>query len=183
MFERLAAAGGAPRRTAAALAVGVGLSFSPLLGVQVLLGLIAAFAFRLSRVAMLVGLCANVPWIMLPWYVLTTAGAATVLGVTTDVDVDERLANMLAVPVYKAAFWVHAGDLIEAFFWPFLLGPTIGALILGAITYALAMPMLTRRAARLTAATGTPSILPGDAEERAADRHIDDAQHSRFGAQ
>jgi uncharacterized protein (DUF2062 family) len=180
MLETAAAVDGAPQRTAAALALGVGLSFSPLLGLQVLLGLAAAFAFRLSRVAVLVGLCANVPWIMLPWYLITTAGAATVLGVTTNVDLDEHIARMLAVPVYRQAFWAHAGGLLEAFFWPFLLGPSIGAALLGTITYAVARPVLTRRA---TSRAAAPSVLPGDAEERAADRHVDDAERSRLGVQ
>ena len=44
-----------PRRTATALALGVGLSFSPLLGLQILIGFGATLAFRLSRVAVLIG--------------------------------------------------------------------------------------------------------------------------------
>ena len=121
-LEDLAAVDSTPQRTAAALALGVGLSFSPLLGLQILIGLGAALAFRLSRVAVLVGLCANVPWIMLPWYGLTTAGAATLLGTSSEVDLGERLRRILSVPFYQAAFWGHAGDLLDAFFWPFLIG-------------------------------------------------------------
>ena len=107
-LEDLAAVDSTPRRTATALALGVGLSFSPLLGLQILIGVGAALAFRLSRVAVLIGLCANVPWIMLPWYGLTTAGAATLLGTSSDVDLGERLRRILSVPFYQAAFWGHA---------------------------------------------------------------------------
>jgi len=60
-IENLALLDEAPRRTAMALAIGVGLSFSPLLGLQILIGIGAAVAFRLSRIAVFVGLCANVP--------------------------------------------------------------------------------------------------------------------------
>jgi uncharacterized protein (DUF2062 family) len=148
-LEALARIEAAPRRTAAALAVGVGLSFSPLLGLQILIGIGAAVAFRLSRVAVLVGLCANVPWVMVPWYAGTTAAAATFLGTSSTVDLSERLGRIFAVPFYQAAFWRHAADLVEAYFFAFLIGPSLGALALAAITYAVASRILTERARTL----------------------------------
>ena len=179
-LEDLVLVEGAPRRTATALAIGVGLSFSPLLGLQILLGIGAALAFRLSRVALIIGLCANVPWIMLPWYALTTAGAAALLGTSSPVDLSEHLARILSVPFYRGAFWRHAGDLLDAFFWPFLVGPGVGALALAAITYAVALRVLTERAIQRAEAIDTVLSLSGglpcDAQERAADGHVDDAQ-------
>ena len=182
-LENLAVLDEAPRRTAMALALGVGLSFSPLLGLQILIAVGITLAFRLSRIAVLVGLCANVPWIMLPWYALTTAGAAALLGTTSTGDLNARLSVILSVPFYRAAFWGHAADLLEAFLLPFLLGPTLGAMALAGLTYSVALRVLTRRAAeRLGAAVPPASVLPGDTEERAADRHIHDAQGARFDA-
>ena len=182
-LENLALLDEAPRRTALALAIGVGLSFSPLLGLQILIALGITLAFRLSRIAVLVGLCANVPWVMLPWYGLTTAAAAALLGTTSTVDLNARLDLILSVPFYRAAFWGHAADLLEAFLWPFLIGPTVGAMALAAITYAVALRVLTRRAARrLETAGATASGLCRDAEERAADGHVHDAQRARFDA-
>jgi uncharacterized protein (DUF2062 family) len=182
-LENLAVLDEAPRRTAMALAIGVGLSFSPLLGLQVLIAIGVTLAFKLSRIAVLVGLCANVPWIMLPWYALTTAGAAALLGTTSTVDLGARLSLILSVPFYRAAFWGHAGDLLEAFLWPFLIGPTVGAMALAALTYTVALRVLTRRAAhRRETAEPTASGLRGDAEERAADGHVHDAQGARFDA-
>ena len=175
-FEDLARVDAAPRRTAAALAVGVGLSFSPLLGLQILLGLGAALAFRLSRVAVLIGLCANVPWVMVPWYAGTTAAAATLLGTSSTVDLSERLRRIFSVPFYQAAFWGHAADLLDAFFWPFLVGPSLGALTLATITYAVALRVLTERARlKMEGAAADASVLPGGAEKRTADGHVDDA--------
>jgi uncharacterized protein (DUF2062 family) len=183
-LEDLAAVDSTPRRTAAALALGVGLSFSPLLGLQILIALGAALAFRLSRVAVFVGLCANVPWIMLPWYGLTTAGAATLLGTSSEVDLGERLRRILSVPFYEPAFWGHAGALLDAFFWPFLLGPTVGAVTLAGVTYAVAGRVLTRRAVRLAeAAPAARSALARDAEERAADGHVHEAQGAGLDSQ
>ncbi len=174
--EDLARVEAAPQRTAVALALGVGLSFSPLLGLQILLGIGAALAFRLSRVAVLIGLCANVPWVMVPWYTGTTAAAATFLGTTSTVDLSERLRRIFSVPFYQAAFWGHAADLLNAFFWPFLIGPSLGALTLATITYAVALRVLTERARlRAEGAGADASVLPGGAEKRAADGHVDDA--------
>jgi uncharacterized protein (DUF2062 family) len=170
-----------PGRTAAALALGVFLSFSPLLGLQIIIGMGVAVLLRLSRVAVLVGLCTNLPWIMLPWYVLTTAAAAAILGGPVDVDIRGRLSEMLNAPVYHSAFWGHTSELISSFLWPFVVGPTCGALVLGATAYVVAFRFLSRRQQRLKAAQspGSPVTL-GDAQERAADRHVHDSQRARL---
>lgn len=178
-LENLAVLDDPPHRTALALAIGVGLSFSPLLGLQVLIAIGVTLALKLSRIAVFVGLCANVPWIMLPWYALTTAAAAAVVGTST-VDLNARLDLLLSVPFYRAPFWGHAADLLEAFLLPFLIGPTIGALALAGLTYWVALGVLTRRAAERLASPVPESFLAGDAQERAADGHVHDAQRARF---
>jgi uncharacterized protein (DUF2062 family) len=192
-LDDLATVGDAPHRTAAALALGVGLSFSPLLGLQVLIGVGAALLFRLSRVAVIIGLCSNLPWIMVPWYAITTAAAAALLGTSTTVDIGERVAHLLSVPFYEAAFWGHARGLLDVFFWPFVLGPSVGAGVLAAITYNLALRVLTRRAHERAAALERALLLDaeasrapglaGDAEQRAADRHVDNPQRTSLGEQ
>ena len=171
-----------PSRTAAAIALGVFLSFSPFLGLQILIGLGAAFAFRLSRVAVLVGLCANLPWIMVPWYAITTAAAASVLGsapLAADIS-----SGLFSVPAFDLAFLERTGVIAAGLFWPFLLGPTAGALVLGAVAYAVSFRMLERRRRRLGGSSpldGDPSAgSAGDAEERAADRHVHDAERARL---
>src|SRR5690349_25175034 len=68
-----------PQRTAAAYALGVFLGFSPLLGLHTILGLILAFALRLNRVAVLLGVYSNLPWILVPYYTLATWLGATLL--------------------------------------------------------------------------------------------------------
>ncbi len=131
-LDRLAASELDPGRTAVAIALGVFLSFSPFLGLQIVLGLAAAFAFRLSRVAVLLGLCANLPWIMLPWYAFTTAAAAAAIGAGEGLDVRAGLTDLLSVPFYHPSFWERTGTLATALLWPFLLGPTIGSTFLSA---------------------------------------------------
>ena len=61
-----------PERTALAYAVGVFFGFSPLLGLHTVLGLIVAFLFNLNRVAVLLGIYSNLPWILPAYYTLAT---------------------------------------------------------------------------------------------------------------
>ena len=145
IIERLAALGDSPKRTAAAFAVGVFLSFSPFLGLQILLGLSAALAFRLHKVAIFAGLCTNLPWIMIPWYALTTAAAGSALGVSLADDLDNRLGTVASLPVYRAAFWERSIELLGPYLWSFLIGPTAGALVLGAAAYFVSVRVLAKR--------------------------------------
>jgi len=70
-----------PSRTAAAFALGVFLGFSPLLGLHTLLGLVLAFLLNLNRVAVLLGIYSNLPWILPAYYTLTTMAGAAILRV------------------------------------------------------------------------------------------------------
>lgn len=178
-LDQLASSELDPARTAAAIALGVFLSFSPFLGLQIVIGLAAAFAFRLSRVAVLVGLCANLPWIMVPWYALTTAAAAAVIGTATPLEIDAGLFN---ASLFDLASLERTGVVAAGLLWPFLLGPTAGALVLGAAAYVVSFTMLSRRRAQAgaAAAAGPSARPPGDAEERAADRHVHDAERARL---
>jgi uncharacterized protein (DUF2062 family) len=171
---------GSPHRAAAALALGVFLSFSPFLGLQILLGLALAFLFRLSRIVVLIGLCANLPWIMVPWYALTTAAAAAVLGVADDVDIWARTTDLFSASVYHPAFWGRTAELIAAFFWPFVIGPTGGALVIAAVVYVATARVLVRRARCRPATAETSTGLSRDAEERAPDRHVGDTHRARL---
>lgn len=141
-IDRLAGSGDTPRRTAAAFALGVCLSFSPILGLQIITGMSLAFALGLSRPAVFIGLCANLPWIMVPWYTLTTAAGAYLLGVTIRSDFRDRLAAVLDLPVYRSAFWQRAFELMSPFAASFFVGSTIGALAVGAMTYVAMVPVI-----------------------------------------
>src|ERR671921_2897252 len=70
-----------PERTAAAYALGVFFGFSPLLGLHTVLGLVFAFALNLNRVAVLLGVYSNLPWILPAYYSLSTIVGAALLQV------------------------------------------------------------------------------------------------------
>ena len=143
-IHALAALGEPPHRTALAFALGVFLSFSPFLGLQIALAFAAGLALRLHRLALLAGLCSNLPIIMVPYYVLTTALGAAILGVGTANDVGDRISTVMAKPFYRAEFWGSAADLLAPFLGAFVVGSLIGAAILGMASYFAVVPVLTR---------------------------------------
>ena len=71
-LEKLLKIDDTPERIAGAFALGVFLAFCPLLGLHTALGLGLAFAFRLSRLAVLVGVYTNTPWTVIPYYTFAT---------------------------------------------------------------------------------------------------------------
>ena len=133
--------GETPRRTALAFAVGVFLGFSPFMGLHTLLGLLVAYAFRLNKVSVLVGVYTNIPWVILPYY-----GFATWFGM--------RLTGFSqTAPLPKFGF----REMLELDFWrqlsaqlhlllPAAVGSTVLALLLAAVAYWLAFHALTRLA-------------------------------------
>jgi len=136
-----------PQRTAAAYALGVFFGFSPLLGFHTMLGLVFAFALDLNRVAVLLGIYSNLPWILPAYYTLTTVVGAKLLRVR----IRPRLLRDLSDAV--AAFsWTDTRALLHALTplaWAFVLGSTLGALILAGIAYRVALGVIEAHRRRL----------------------------------
>jgi hypothetical protein len=112
-----------PHRIALAFGIGVFIAFFPLLGIHTLLALGIAFAFRLSRAAVLLGTYLNNPWTLVPLY---TAGI--VVG-----------CWLLGIPLEGLPFsgWHHGhGPLWRALFeavYPYLWPYVVGNLVLGVL--------------------------------------------------
>jgi uncharacterized protein (DUF2062 family) len=134
-----------PRRTAAAYAVGVLIGFSPLIGLHTVLAIAVAFLCRLNRIAVLLGAYTNLPWIMAPWYAATTALGARVLGTKLPPEFDARLGQLFELSLFQAQFWHETGTLLRPLVWPYMLGSTIGALLLAGIAYELALGFVIAR--------------------------------------
>jgi uncharacterized protein len=147
-ITRLAAASGCPKRTAAAFALGVFLSFSPFLGLQLALGMSAAFLLRLSKAATFIGLWANLPWIMIPWYTATTIAGAFLLRIPISPDLAGELGAVMEYPVYRAVFWDRLAELAGPFLWAFLVGSTAGAVVAGVVAYVAVVRVLHARERR-----------------------------------
>lgn len=129
-----------PQRTAVAYALGVFFGFSPLLGFHTMLGLLFAFALNLNRVAVLVGVYSNMPWMLPAYYTLATVLGARILGVK----VRPRLLRELSEAVATFS-WTDTRALLHALTplaWAYLLGSTIGAIILAGVAYRVSLGVI-----------------------------------------
>lgn len=139
-----------PRRTAFAFGLGVFLGFSPFLGLHAILGLVLAFLLRLNRVAVLVGVYSNLPWILPPYYTLATLGGARLLGI----DIEPAVLRE-AIRAFETVSWGDLRTLAHALAplaWAYTVGSTIGALLAAAVAYQVSLVMIVahrkRQAAR-----------------------------------
>ena len=110
-----------PWRVALALAVGVFISFTPFLGFQTLLALLAAAVFRLNAAVLVTGTWLNLPWFMPFVY----AGAL-------------RLGAVLLPDLQGFGGWSLA----------LLVGTTLLGLGAAVVTYVVAFGIMRRRSRR-----------------------------------
>lgn len=144
-LRRLLSLDDSPRRTAAAFAVGVFLSFSPLLGLQILLAALIALVWRLNKVAVFVGLNTNLPWLVVPWYAGTTWLASRWMGAgATAPDWTAIMAHGWWTP----EAWSAGVAALAPWMGPFLIGGTAGAGLVAATAYAVLCRVLDRRTLR-----------------------------------
>ncbi len=134
-----------PKRTAAAFALGVFFGFSPFLGFHTLLGLLCAFVFNLNRVAVLVGVYSNLPWIIAAWYALTTAFGAWLLRSRLPHGFGETLRELFELSLFQPHFWDRLWTLMRPFLWPYFVGSLIGAAVLSAFAYWLVLGYVEAR--------------------------------------
>ena len=138
--------GDSPERTAAAFSVGVLLGFSPLLGLHTLLALLVAFPFRLNRLAVLAGVYSNLPWFIGPYYAAMTALGAVLLRVDVPAGIAGQIDVVMALPSWREQL-EGILSLLFPFLWPFVLGSSLGCMVLSAIAYQPALRFVRRRRA------------------------------------
>ncbi len=129
-----------PRRTAAAYALGVFFGFSPFLGLHTILGIVAAFVFNLNRVAVILGIYSNLPWILPAYYTVVTLLGASILRVQVPPGLLKELTEALT-----AASWGEFRRLAHALWplaWAYVLGSLIGALVLAGVAYRMSYVMI-----------------------------------------
>jgi uncharacterized protein (DUF2062 family) len=135
-----------PERTAAAFAVGVFFGFSPFLGFHTLLGVIVAFLLNYNRVAVLLGVYSNLPWVIAPYYAFCTmVVGAPMTGHRIPPGFRQQIADLFELSIYNGDFWRQLGVILRPFFWPYMLGSLLGAVVLMAIAYPLALAFLRSR--------------------------------------
>jgi uncharacterized protein (DUF2062 family) len=134
-----------PERTAASFAMGVFFGFSPLLGFHTLLAIIVAFLFNLNRVAALLGVYSNLPWIIAPYYAIVTMIGAKMIGHKTPEGFKAQLAALFQLSVFGSEFWHRLITILKPLLLPYTVGSLLGAIVMAAVAYPLALAFVTSR--------------------------------------
>jgi len=142
-----------PERTAAAYGIGVFFGFSPFLGLHTILGLVVGFTFNLNRVAVLLGVYSNLPWILPAYYTLATMLGAAIL----NVDVPPGLLKDFRDALTDASWgeFRSFAKTLTPLLWSYALGSLIGGVALGLVAYRASLTMIL--AHRKQAASGKSS--------------------------
>ena len=135
-----------PERTAAAFALGVFFGFSPFLGLHTLLGLAFAFLLNFNRVAVLLGVYSNLPWIIAPYFAFTTmVVGAPITGHRIPPGFRQQVSELFELSLLQSDFWHRLMVILSPFLWPYLVGSLIGAVVLASLAYPLALGFVTSR--------------------------------------
>ena len=123
-----------PRKIALAFALGVFIGMSPLLGIHTVLGLAAAWIFRLNKFVTVVGVFVTNPWTIVPIYTFGTWIGAKLLGIDRIIpDIDWAHLTMREV--------VHSfGPLLL----PFVVGSTLLGVVSGSLSFVLVYRMVKK---------------------------------------
>jgi uncharacterized protein (DUF2062 family) len=132
-----------PQRTAAAFALGVFFGFSPFLGLHTVLGLALAFALGLNRVAVLLGVYSNLPWILPPYYAAMTLAGAALLGadVPPEFITKVRHGSWRDLPAIAYS--------LRPLAMSFIVGSLVGATLLALAAYRLSLAAIIAHRRRL----------------------------------
>ena len=144
-LDRLLHIDDTPERTAAAFALGVFFGFSPFLGLHTLLGVLFAFLLNLNRVSVLLGVYSNLPWFLGPYYVVATMVGAQITGDGLPPGLRMQLQNLFELSLVHAEFWHRLGVVLKPLGWSYAVGSTIGAVLLSAASYHVALAFIASR--------------------------------------
>ncbi len=112
---------------AAAFAIGVFIGMSPLLGIHTVLGLLAAWLFRLNRLITLAGVFVTNPWTIVPIYSFGTWVGARLMGM------DNLIPEIDWSHITLFGFFKEFRPLLL----PFLIGTTALGIISAVVSYFL----------------------------------------------
>ncbi|HEY3042877.1 MAG TPA: DUF2062 domain-containing protein [Vicinamibacterales bacterium] len=144
-LDRLLHIDDTPERTAAAFALGVFFGFSPLLGLHTLLGILFAFLLNLNRVSVLLGVYSNLPWFLGPYYVVTTMVGAQITGHRLPPGFRMQLRDLFELSLFTGQFWHRLVVVLQPLGLAYVVGSTIGAVLLSAAAYQVALAFIVSR--------------------------------------
>ena len=152
-----------PELVAASFAVGVTISFTPLIGLHWVTALILAFALKLNKVDVLLGTLVVNPLTIGPVSALALPLGRFLLRAER-----EAIEHLPWKEFFSPSFWTTAGPRMRAVGLQWGAGMFFLSIIAGALTYVVLLKVIRRRRARLAAEAAIPPGAmppPGSADD------------------
>ncbi len=137
-----------PERVAAAIALGIGIGFSPFIGLHIWLALGLAFLLRLNKIDAALGQFAGNPWTLPPVYAIGYRLGRTILGYHRKAAPKLNWEPLLQTDLsgffhpIETVRSVFGGYVLMPRVFSFLVGTTILALLFALVAYLLAVSLL-----------------------------------------
>ncbi len=129
-----------PHRTALAVAVGIGIAFSPTYGLHTISAVFCAWAFRLNAVALMTGAFVNNPWTLAPILAATFWTGFHIMGMPEGAPV--QWSQLTLEGLYAQ---------IQTYALPFFVGGTVLSLLGAVLAYPVAYRIVVHARARRSA--------------------------------
>jgi uncharacterized protein len=127
-----------PERVAAAIALGIGVGFSPFMGAHFLVAIGLAFLFRLNRIDALLGTFVGNPWTLPPVYAAGYALGRQLLHYDR-----RRVPDLPWDRLLHRDFWhAFAGETLRPRLASYLVGTAVLALLIGLSAYLVIRALL-----------------------------------------
>ncbi|MFI5181191.1 MAG: DUF2062 domain-containing protein [Thermoanaerobaculia bacterium] len=140
-----------PEKVAASFALGVTISFTPLIGFHWMIALALAFVLKLNKVDVLLGTLVVNPLTIGP-----LAAVALPIGRFVLRAEREALTHLPWREFLSLSFWVQAGPRMRAIGLQWGAGMIVLGLFVGSLTYAVLLKLIRSHRARLAAETAVP---------------------------
>ena len=141
-----------PETVAASFALGVAISFTPLIGLHWAIALALAFLLRLNKVDILLGTLVVNPLTLGP-----VSAVALPLGRIVLRARQEAIHDLPWGEFYRTSFWTNARPAMKMIGLQWGTGMFTLSIIAGALTYVGMLALLKRRRARLAAIAASPA--------------------------
>jgi uncharacterized protein (DUF2062 family) len=136
-----------PETVAASFAIGVAISFTPLLGLHWIIALLLAVILKLNKVDVLLGTLVVNPLTLPP-----VAAVAIPIGRLLLRARHEAIVHLPWREVFRRSFWTAAGPTMKAVGFQMAVGMLFLAVIAGALTYVVLVNLIRRHRAKLAGA-------------------------------
>lgn len=126
--------------TALSFAVGIGVAFSPLPGLHILIGFLLIKILRLNAVVSVLGILVHNPWTMIFIHLsgLVVGDLITSGSLHSFRAFDAFPWNELSLgTIFDGAFWAANGPVLKIFLWPFFVGSLVLSGAVGTGSYFL----------------------------------------------